>query len=193
MHTLVCNVKRNDRVYAVALDEKGDYMVVGGRDKKLAMYDVDRGEGRPSPYSPVEAVLLWEVSSEDFIYCVTLSRDMQFVAYGGTAKKAVLLSARSGTVLFELSQPGVIWSVAMHDSQMGWQLAVGGELPVISVVRVEQQVEVLQLPVSGTCLPSLRMDVLLAATFQVRSVTFVGPSSDSSPRVCCLPSRRDYL
>ena len=63
---------------------------------------------------------------------VTLSHDMQYVAYGGTAKKAVVLSARSGTVLFELPQPGVIWSVALLETarglDKGWQLAVGGEL-----------------------------------------------------------------
>ena len=29
--------------------------------------------------------------------CVAMTRDMQYVAYGGTAKKVVVLSARSGT------------------------------------------------------------------------------------------------
>ena len=148
--TQISTVKRADRVYAVALDEKGENMVVGGRDKKIAMYDIDRGTGREHPEEGVEAVLVWEVTDPDFIYCVALSQDMQYVAYGGTAKKAVVLSARSGTVLFELAQPGVIWAVTLLDSAKGWQLAVGGELPVISVIRVEGQIEELQLPVSET-------------------------------------------
>ena len=44
---------------------------------------------RPPPTAQVEAILQWEVMSEDFVYCLALSRDMQYVAYGGTAKKAV--------------------------------------------------------------------------------------------------------
>ena len=73
----MCKVKREDRVYAVGMDAKGEYMVVGGRDKKIAMYDVDRGEGRANPTAPVDAMLQWEVMSEDFVYCVALSHDMQ--------------------------------------------------------------------------------------------------------------------
>lgn len=147
----VSKIKRTDRVYAVALDEHGENCVVAGRDKKIAMYDIDRGEGRPNPFEQVEPVLMWEVGSEDFIYCVALSNDMQYVSFGGTAKKAVVLSARSGTKIFEIAQPGVIWSLAMLNSpSKGWLLAVGGELPVISVIRIEGQQDVLQLPVNET-------------------------------------------
>ena len=31
---------------------------------------------------------MWEVGSEDFIYCVALSNDMQYVSFGGTARKS---------------------------------------------------------------------------------------------------------
>ena len=40
----VSKIKRTDRVYAVALDKHGENCVVAGRDKKIAMYDIDRGE-----------------------------------------------------------------------------------------------------------------------------------------------------
>ena len=36
----IASVARKDRVYAVALDEKGKHMLVGGRDKKVALYCV---------------------------------------------------------------------------------------------------------------------------------------------------------
>ena len=122
-------MKRTDRVYAVGLDASGSYMAVAGRDRKVAMYDTDRGrtDERQNPLEPVESVLMWEHDAGDFVYCVALSSDMQYVAYGGTAKKAVILSAMSGTSLFELPQSGVIWSVALLDSVRGWQLAIGGE------------------------------------------------------------------
>ena len=99
----------------------------------------------------MEAILQWEITSEDFVYCVALSHDMQYVAYGGTAKKACVLSARSGTSLLEIPLTGVIWSVALFDTaSSGWQLAIGGELPVISVVALETQTDTLQLPVTET-------------------------------------------
>ena len=34
----------------------------------------------------VDAVPMWDVLSDDFVYCVALSLDMQYVAFGGTAK-----------------------------------------------------------------------------------------------------------
>ena len=61
----------------------------------------------------VEAVMLWDVPSDDFVYCLALAHDMQYVAYGGTAKKVCVLSALSGTTLFEVPQAGIVWSVAL--------------------------------------------------------------------------------
>ena len=153
----ISKVKRTDRVYAVGLDARGEHLVVAGRDRKVALYDTDRNsaplaveKSRVNPTESVEAVLMWEVTADDFVYCVALSSDMQYVAYGGTAKKVTILSAMSGTNLFELAQPGVVWSVALLDSPKGWQLAIGGELPVISVIHIESQSDVLSLPVPET-------------------------------------------
>ena len=85
--TEVCRMRRADRVYAVALDQTGGHVVVGGRDKRVAMFDTDRGE----PGREVEPVLIWEMVADDFVYCVALSSDMQYVAFGGTAKKVNVL------------------------------------------------------------------------------------------------------
>ena len=149
----ISKVKRTDRVYAVGLDAHGGHMVVAGRDKKVAMYDTDRtspGQTRSNPNEQVDSVLMWEVMADDFVYCVALSSDMAYVAYGGTAKKAVILSAMSGTSLFEIKEAGIIWSVALFHSHKGWQVAIGGELPVIGVVHIETQSDVLSLPVPET-------------------------------------------
>ena len=183
--TEISRVKRADRVYAVALDHNGGYMVTGGRDKRVAMYDTDRGEGgHGKTDARVDAVAMWDVPSDDFVYCIALSADMQFVAFGGTAKKVSVLSAMSGaphgaehtrraeiparvvraahaaalcaratgTALFEVPQPGVIWSVALMHSVKGWRLAIGGELPVLHVINVDTQADELQLPVGETVL-----------------------------------------
>ena len=63
-----------------------------------------------------------------------------------------MLSALSGTSLFEVSQPGVVWSVALlyTETHKGWKLAIGGESPVVTVMHVETQTDELQLPVSET-------------------------------------------
>ena len=123
-------------------------MVVGGRDRMVAMYDTDRGDPRDAANAEgADAVLVWEVVAEDFVYCVALSHDMQYVAYGGTAKKVSVLSARSGTALFEVPLNGVLWCVALTVGPKGWQVAFGGELSVITVMDVETQTDVLQLPV----------------------------------------------
>ena len=85
----VCKTKRADRVYSCAMDAKGAHLVVGGRDKMVAMYDTARpGDDHCPLGTTVEALLMWEITADDFVYCVALSSDMQFVAYGGTSKKA---------------------------------------------------------------------------------------------------------
>ena len=159
----VCSIERSDRVYAVAIDDKGEFLCVGGRDKLVAMYDTDRGDAKLNAHTAtaVEPIEMWEVVSDDFVYCLALSEDMQYVAsstallpqrfhsplpqplpqlrvpsprlfhsllpcpsmvlshsshpspslprgryvaFGGTAKKVSVLSALSGTLLFESSQ-----------------------------------------------------------------------------------------
>ena len=145
----ICCVKRSDRVYSVGLDAHGHNLVVGGRDKKCAMYDCEH-PGIAS-HEPREAHLIWEVASEDFVYAVALSEDMQTCAFGGTAKTVHVLSASSGTALFTVPCTGIIWALAiLEDNKGNDKLVIGGELPVLTVVDVVEQSDYLHIPVQET-------------------------------------------
>ena len=85
--TQAAAVDRGERVYAVDCNADASRLVVGGRDKKVAMFDTERHlGGAHSGSARAEAPpMLWEVVSEDFVYCCSLSADFQYCAYGGTA------------------------------------------------------------------------------------------------------------
>ena len=87
MLTQVAAVDRGERVYAVDCNADASRLVVGGRDKRVAMFDTERHlGGAHSGSARAEAPpMLWEVVSEDFVYCCSLSADFQYCAYGGTA------------------------------------------------------------------------------------------------------------
>eukprot|EP00966_Prymnesium_polylepis_P140926 3254531-Prymnesium_polylepis.1 len=97
----VAEVCRSDRVYAVALSETGRFIAVGGRDKAVALYDAKRRikhaeKAPPSPASSFkknregregdeeedaelseEVPIVWEHITDDFIYTVALTPDLQ--------------------------------------------------------------------------------------------------------------------
>jgi len=140
--TEIATVQRSDRVYAVALDAMGRALVIGGRDKKLARFDLQTSDG--------SVKLRWEVTAEDFIYAVAASPLMHHVACGGPFKAVLLLDGRNGVQIAKLHFPGVIWAVTLAELPTGPVLAVGGECPVITVLDIETQSDVLQMPVSET-------------------------------------------
>lgn len=116
--------------------------MIGGRDKKIARFDVQAADE--------SAKMRWEVVAEDFVYAVAASPHMEHVAYGGPFKSAVLLDGRNGEQIAKFSFSGVIWPVTLAALPTGTVLAVGGECPVISVIDVETHADILQLPVAGT-------------------------------------------
>ena len=130
---------REDRVYAVALDEFGAHMVVGGRDKMVAMYRFDQEAPESGMREP-----MWEATSDDFVYDVALSADLRYCAFGGTGKVVELLDGRSGLPLFEVSCDGTVWSVDLLDDK----LLVGGECPTVLLYDVPSQTAELHLPVT---------------------------------------------
>lgn len=67
--TPLAEVSRSDRVYAVDIDAAGDHIVVGGRDKAVAMFDVSG--------APKAEVLEWDLETDDFVYTVALTDDME--------------------------------------------------------------------------------------------------------------------
>ena len=146
----VAQVRRSDRVYAVALDESGQYMAVGGRDKAVVLYALDsapqesRAANRAGMGGGVGRIV-WETASEDFIYTVALTPDLQYCAYGGTAKQVHLCDGRTGVQLMRLSAPGTIWSVGLLQEPP--RLVYGGECSTLTVVDLEQSRNELQFPV----------------------------------------------
>ena len=75
---------------------------------------------------------------------------MEYVAFGGTSKMAVVLSAMSGTKIFQVPCQGVVWAVALLPTPKGTKLAVGGEVPVVTIIDVGSQTDELQLPAMDT-------------------------------------------
>ena len=130
------SVQRTDRVYAVALDAEARHLAVAGRDKACALYE-RQTDGSMS--------ILWETISADFIYSVALSSDLTYCVFGGMDKAAVVLDGRTGVQVCRINVPGAVWTISLlHDST---RLAVGGELPTITIYDLQQQKDLLQLPV----------------------------------------------
>lgn len=140
--TEMCVVQRKDRVYAVALDETGRHLCIGGRDKACALYE--RAEGGKD-FSP-----LWEAKAEDFVYCVALSADLTYCAYGGTMKAVIVLDGRTGVAAMRIDVPGTVWTISLLHLPGEPRLAIGGELPTITLYDLKNQCDVLQLPVDET-------------------------------------------
>ena len=67
-------IARSDRVYAVAPDEDGTHLCIGGRDKMCAMYATAKarrgrgGGGTPRTRRPSQSTpLVWSAESDDFV------------------------------------------------------------------------------------------------------------------------------
>ena len=72
-----------------------------------------------------QAALIWEVASEDFVYSVCLSPNLDICAFGGTVRALVVLNGRTGTELFRVTFPSTVWSVQLAVLPDGAKLAVG--------------------------------------------------------------------
>ena len=144
-------VQRGDRVYAVDCNVDAGRLVVGGRDKKVAMFDtekhvLDARTGAPSKEAPP---LMWEVTAEDFVYSCSLTADFQYCAYGGTSRAVAVLDAASGRSLYDIACPGTVWTVALLGGAGAGpcKIAIGGEHEKLAVYDVESCKLELQLPV----------------------------------------------
>lgn len=151
--TEVSSAVRSDRVYSISLWVNGRRMVVGGRDKKLAMYDTTdgcaahEGESRPAEEPPAPK-LMWEFQSDDFVYTATLCSDLRYCVLGGVSKAVTVLEGRTGRQLFTVPSSGTVWSLAVLEQSN--KLVVGGESPMLTVFDIESREEWLKLPVSET-------------------------------------------
>lgn len=172
-------------MYAVDLDVRGEHIVVGGRDKTVALYEVLMAEGGGDAVAEddpgaLHMALKWEVDAQDFVYTVALSGSMEYVAFGGTAKTAVVVSASTGMTIcdvvcsnphpssspstnpnpkpnsnagikiFEVACSGVLWAVALLTTAKETKLCIGGEIPVVKVIDLSSQSDELQLPAPNT-------------------------------------------
>ena len=165
----VAVLERQDRVYSVAMSGNGKRVVVGGRDKAVCMYaldDVDRGvnksaaENEPLGRRPrfpsrdlpeLEVRELWEAPSDDFVYAVAVTANLQFCAYGGTAMSVVVLEGRSGQYMYEVACSGSIWSVTFLEkgkATTSTKMAFGGDFSDVVVVDLESRQAELTLPAS---------------------------------------------
>ena len=103
----IARVKRTDRVYAVGLDAHGQHMCVGGRDKTVALYEIEP-DGAQHKTS-----LIWTAVAEDFVYAVAMSADLTYCVYGGTNKAVVVLDGRTGVPDWRVALPGAVWCISM--------------------------------------------------------------------------------
>jgi hypothetical protein len=92
---------------------------------------------------------MWEVFSEDFIYCCALSEGLDYCAHAGTSRTLVVLSGRTGAQLFRVGFSSTIWSVQICSTLDGPKLAVGGEAATLSVFDIASRQVQLELPLEG--------------------------------------------
>ena len=103
---------------------------------RCALYETREGH---------EATLVWSVVSDDFVYTVALSADLTYCVYGGTNKAVIVLDGRTGVQVCRVNVPGTVWTIALLPDSS--RMAIGGELPTITVYDLVNQCDALQLPV----------------------------------------------
>ena len=137
----VGSVVRSDRVYAVAIDEAGKHLLVGGRDKKVALYGITaiaeagvspkeleakKTEAKLSAAADEDGTSLrWEHRAEDFVYAVAMSSDLKYCVLGGTDKRVTILAGASGMPVKQICITGIVWALALLDHPKGARRAVG--------------------------------------------------------------------
>ena len=134
-------MQRTDRVYALCLSADGAHMAIGGRDKRVALFDMrgvkkrkDKGtggsgtgaaeDGGGSGGSARVDTMLWEVVADDFVYTLVLSSDLRYCAFGGTAQRVTLLEGHTGAHLYDITCEGVVWSLSLLDGTSATQRPV---------------------------------------------------------------------
>lgn len=116
-------VERTDRVYAVSLSFDGSHLAIGGRDKRVALYEMRATEGADAASAwrraakqaaDVSAVrLVWEATADDFVYVLKVSSDLRYCVFGGTGHRVSLLDGGTGRHLYDIDGHGVVWSLAL--------------------------------------------------------------------------------
>ena len=136
----VAVIARGDRVYAVALDAEGAHLCIGGRDKKVALFELLGDAAKGSERHR----LVWEVAADDFVYTAVVSTGLRYCAYGGTSRAVVVLDGRTGIEVHRIATLGTIWDVnLLGDTPI---LAMGGEVPTVTVYDVDAGCDLLRLP-----------------------------------------------
>jgi len=80
---------QNDRVFDVALSNNSSHLLVGGRDMKARLYQLpDSIEDGKTILPDGAGVCLFE--DNDRVYCVAISPNMKYIAYGGICKNVIV-------------------------------------------------------------------------------------------------------
>ena len=139
--TETARVKRADRVYTVALDRGGQHMLVGGRDKFLALVRMpEAGEKGGQPET------VWEVVSDDFVYTAALSDLRRFAAHSGPSHFILVLDGNTGTRLFRHDNGFTVWSLRMIGTNDGPKMAFAGESTSWYVMDLQRNEIELEMP-----------------------------------------------
>ena len=118
--------RRGDRVYSVALSSDGGGLLVGGRDKRVALYAVAGAGGDLG--DPTHAWLL-----DAFVYAVAASHDDRHVAAGCVNCQVVVFAARAPYArLSTISQEGLVQFIEFSPCAPSL-LAVASEQPCVEV------------------------------------------------------------
>ena len=132
----VAAIKRDDRVYAVAVNGGGDLVAVAGRDKVCAIYAIEREDSGPGHAAVVRRLCV--AVRPAFLYSVALTSDGKKCAVGGVDNALVVfdVSVEYGTMTpaHVLRLHGVVSALAFsHD---GRHLAAGTEDKKAAVWRL---------------------------------------------------------
>ncbi|KAK7232599.1 Rho guanyl-nucleotide exchange factor [Aureococcus anophagefferens] len=118
------HARRGDRVYSVALSSDGGGLLVGGRDKRVALYAVAGAGGDLG--DPAHAWLL-----DAFVYAVAASHDDRHVAVGCVNCQVVVFAARAPYArLSTISQEGLVQFIEFSPCAPSL-LAVASEQPCV--------------------------------------------------------------
>jgi hypothetical protein len=132
--------------------QHGEYVAVGGRDKKVALYNLTRRDYGGQDVELAASQLVWEATSADFVYSVALSPDRQYCAYGGTAAVVSVVDGHTGRPLWSVPTSGTIWCIdflhLVDDIDTMRKMVVGGDFVELNDFDLTTQKNELRLRAS---------------------------------------------
>jgi len=136
--------QQEDRVFDVAISLDASLLLVGGRDKKARLYKIQGDEQNDNVQEQRENIPLLTFHDDDRIYCVAISAQGEYIAYGGIRKQVHVyqVQATSSILVQRFTHQHTVHRLSFMDNT---HLAAVSEDGVCALYKVDSNKPVLHL------------------------------------------------